>query len=1001
MSGTTYTVTTQAELNDVIQELDAGVAPGSYTIDIAADIDEGQAGQPAGIYAIDVANGVTVAIEGNNNTLDGGGADGGLAVLAGKVSISDLTIEDTVALGGDGEQSGGGGAGLGGGLFVGPSATVAVSNVSFVGDAATGGTGGHGGGGGHGGHSSLIVPPIGAPGTTGTPGTNPPYPPPATGAPGGQGGDGGTGGFGRSGGFGGGGGRGAAGASGSPGHPVGYPGGDGGDGGKGGDGGTGGTGGPGGAGGNGGHGGFTQDSNGATTIAAPGARGGAGGTGGDGGFGAGGGAGSSGGAGGSGGNGAAGVIGASGGTGGRGGPGGPGKIGGMGGAGGSGGPGGNGGFGGGGAGGGAGGDGGQGGIGGLGGSGGPGKTFGTGGTGGPGGTGGRGGDGSGGGMGGFGGGGGGGGPGGLGGSAGLGSVGGGGKPNGPSGAPGKTGADGGDGFGQAGGFGAGRGADGSQGGAGGGGLGAGGDIFVAGGGTLTVDGGLLSQGIVSGGAGGGPDADDGEAFGSGIFIQGDNTITLGAPTGTTLAVEGVITDELDSGGTGTGSVIIDDFGTVKLAADNTFAGDITIDSGTLELANTGAAGLGDISFDPGVLEFSPANAPLNSIDNFLAGDTIIVTGFAYTHDNYAGNVLTLDGPGGPVKINLPGVDSADLRISVTGGNTFIETDQAPCFCRGTLIRTSSGDVPVEALAIGDRVVTLSGAAKPIIWIGMGRVLVTPGRRSAATPIIVRRGALADDMPNRDLRITKGHSLYLDGVLTPAEFLINHRSILWDDRAQVVEFYHIELRAHDVLLAEGAPAETYRDDGNRSLFQNANSGWSGLPKPPCAPVLTGGPIVDALWHRLLDRCGPRPAVPLTDEPDVHLLVDGRRVDALRHPGGYYTFGLPNRPAEVRLVSRAASPAELGLARDPRLLGVAVRQIRLWQGARLRLLDAADHALAVGSHGFEPDDDLRWTDGNALLPATLFAGIDGPCELEVLTCGTARYPLLASPAARAAA
>jgi len=105
--------------------------------------------------------------------------------------------------------------------------------------------------------------------------------------------------------------------------------------------------------------------------------------------------------------------------------------------------------------------------------------------------------------------------------------------------------------------------------------------------------------------------------------------------------------------------------------------------------------------------------------------------------------------------------------------------------------------------------------------------------------------------------------------------------------------------------------------------------------------------------------------------------------------------------VRLASRAASPAELGLARDPRVLGVAVRQIRLWQAERLSLLDAADPTLAEGFHGFEPDEDLRWTDGNALLPRTFFAGIDGASELEVLTCGAARYPLPGDMARRLAA
>jgi hypothetical protein len=77
------------------------------------------------------------------------------------------------------------------------------------------------------------------------------------------------------------------------------------------------------------------------------------------------------------------------------------------------------------------------------------------------------------------------------------------------------------------------------------------------------------------------------------------------------------------------------------------------------------------------------------------------------------------------------------------------------------------------------------------------------------------------------------------VLIPVEFLVNHRSILWDDRAQEVTIYHIELEMHDVLPANGVLAETCRDDGNRWLFHNANTGWL-LPAPePCAPVLAGG------------------------------------------------------------------------------------------------------------------------------------------------------------------
>ena len=121
----------------------------------------------------------------------------------------------------------------------------------------------------------------------------------------------------------------------------------------------------------------------------------------------------------------------------------------------------------------------------------------------------------------------------------------------------------------------------------------------------------------------------------------------------------------------------------------------------------------------------------------------------------------------------------------------------PCFLPGTFILTDQGEVPVEKLQLGDRIATLSGTTRRLSWIGRGRTLATRGRRNAATPVIVQKGALADNVPHHDLHITKGHALFLDGVLIPAEFLVNHRSILWDDRAQEVTVFHLELDTHDV------------------------------------------------------------------------------------------------------------------------------------------------------------------------------------------------------------
>jgi hypothetical protein len=307
---------------------------------------------------------------------------------------------------------------------------------------------------------------------------------------------------------------------------------------------------------------------------------------------------------------------------------------------------------------------------------------------------------------------------------------------------------------------------------------------------------------------------------------------------------------------------------------------------------------------------------------------------------------------------------------------------AMCFLAGTAIATPAGEVPVEHLQPGDTVLNHRGQARTIVWIGTGQVSAT---RGAAAPVIVRKGALADQVPHRDLRVTKGHALYVDDVLIPVEYLINHRSILWDDGARDVQLYHIELETHDVLLANGAPAESYRDDGNRWLFQNARDGLGLPPRIPYAPVLTGGPVVDAVWARFLDRAGPRIVPLLTRDPDLHLAVGGHRLDAVRRRGQSYTFKLPDDAVSVRIRSRAAVPSELGVARDFRRLGVALRHIVVLRGARFQVIAAADTALGSGFHAYEPDNRYRWTNGDAGLDVPIGCGR----ELILEIADTAHY------------
>ena len=146
-----------------------------------------------------------------------------------------------------------------------------------------------------------------------------------------------------------------------------------------------------------------------------------------------------------------------------------------------------------------------------------------------------------------------------------------------------------------------------------------------------------------------------------------------------------------------------------------------------------------------------------------------------------------------------------------------------CFGRGTLIRTDHGDVPVEDLAIGDMVMTTNGAM-PVKWVGRRTI-----RRSASAswhpgvlPIRVAKFAIDEQTPSRDLYLSQGHFLLIDGVLIPVDHLVNGQSIVVDHDAkasEAIEYFSVELDTHQVIFAEGMAAETFRYGGGQIAWDN--------------------------------------------------------------------------------------------------------------------------------------------------------------------------------------
>ena len=174
-----------------------------------------------------------------------------------------------------------------------------------------------------------------------------------------------------------------------------------------------------------------------------------------------------------------------------------------------------------------------------------------------------------------------------------------------------------------------------------------------------------------------------------------------------------------------------------------------------------------------------------------------------------------------------------------------------CYCAGTTILTAEGERPVETIAPGDMLITADGRAEPAVWVGRrsyaGRFL---RRQAHLLPVRIRAGALGSRLPRRDLLVSPNHALLLDGVLVQAGFLVNDRSITVEHGCQQVDYHHIELARHDVILAEGAPAETFLDDDSRGIFQ-AGEGTPGQASRYCAPRVSDGFALEAIRRRLAE------------------------------------------------------------------------------------------------------------------------------------------------------
>jgi Ca2+-binding RTX toxin-like protein len=312
------------------------------------------------------------------------------------------------------------------------------------------------------------------------------------------------------------------------------------------------------------------------------------------------------------------------------------------------------------------------------------------------------------------------------------------------------------------------------------------------------------------------------------------------------SLDGGIGDDTISGGTGDDTILGgdgDDSITAEDGDDVLFggAGDDTLDGGVNNDTLVGGAGADSLigGFGRDLLDLGTDGIPDDVGDIVFGGedeDTILGAGIDDTifggGNGEASDQDVLDlRNSGPRRIVDLVTDSdgngfdgriefLDAAGNVTGSATFTNIENIVCFTPGTMIATPRGEVAVENLRVGDKVITRDNGIQEIRWMGAKEM----GWHDFAAnphlkPIMVKAGSLGNGLPERDMMLSPNHrllvandrtALYFDEheVLVAAKHLVGGAGVQQVDSVGTT-YIHFMFDQHEVVLSNGAWTESFQ------------------------------------------------------------------------------------------------------------------------------------------------------------------------------------------------